>query len=170
VPQGVPAADPLVPAAVPCPVCPVSPSATPRASNGVVDALAALLARTKSKDTFTTAVMALGQLGAEARVALPAIIENAERLGVLKGAFGQGGSKSGCTAVVLEAVAAIAGGKAPQPGQACCQAGAAPGPVCEAVPAPCPGCPLPGAPQGLPVGPLLPTQAGGVPPLPTNSN
>jgi hypothetical protein len=86
----------------------------------VVDALTAILAQTKSKDVFAATVLALGQFGAEARGALPDILKNAERLGVLEGAFAQGGSKSAHGEVVLEAVAAIASGSSPQATPKCC--------------------------------------------------
>jgi hypothetical protein len=100
------------------------------ATAGVVNGLTAILARTKSKDTFTLTVLALGHLGADARSALPDIIENAERLGVLEGAFAQGGSKSVHGEVVLEAVEAIATGAAPQAQRGCCHTGCCTGPAC----------------------------------------
>jgi hypothetical protein len=87
------------------------PAAAPAAaSKSVVDRLVAILARTKSKDTFAVTVAALGQLGPDARVALPDIIENAERLGVLEGICAPGGCKSAHGEGVLQALAAIAAG------------------------------------------------------------
>jgi hypothetical protein len=76
----------------------------------VVERLVAILSRTKDKDTFAVTVAALGLLGTDARVALPDIIENAERLGVLKGALGEGGDKSAHGQAVLQALVAIAAG------------------------------------------------------------
>jgi hypothetical protein len=138
--QGNQPADPPVQAGAPVLIKPavgepfyVQPAAAAPAqapaTASVVDGLAAILARTKSKDTFTVTVMALGHLGAGARSALPDIIENAERLGVLEGAFAQGGSKSVHGEVVLEAVEAIATGAAPQTQRRCCHTGCCTGPT-----------------------------------------
>ncbi len=77
---------------------------------GVVDDLVAVLAETKSKDVYTAAVVALAHLGTDARPALSDILKNAERLGVLEGAFAAGGCKSIQCEVILDAVAAIAHG------------------------------------------------------------
>jgi hypothetical protein len=78
----------------------------------VVAELVAVMGQTRSKDVYTAAVLALGQMGAEARPALPAILKHAERLGVLEGAFCPAGSKSDQGDVILEAVMAIARGQA----------------------------------------------------------
>jgi hypothetical protein len=77
----------------------------------IVSDLVAVLGQTRSKDVFAATVLALGQMGAAARPALPAILKNAERLGVLEGAFAPGGSKSDQGDVVLDAVQAIALGQ-----------------------------------------------------------
>jgi hypothetical protein len=77
---------------------------------GVVDDLVAVLAETKSKDVYTAVVVALAHLGTDARPALPEILKNAERLGVLEGAFASGGCKSVQCEVILDSVAAIAHG------------------------------------------------------------
>jgi hypothetical protein len=76
----------------------------------VVDDLVAVLAETKSKDVYTATVVALAHLGADARPALPDVLKNAERLGVLEGAFASGGCKCLQCEVILDAVAAIAHG------------------------------------------------------------
>jgi hypothetical protein len=109
-----------------------------------VDRLVAILARTKSKDTFVVTVAALGALGTDARDALPDIIENAERLGVLDGVSAPGSSTSAPGQGVLQAVAAIGGGF--QGGfisTVSTVRGVPPAPVC--VPS-CPPCPSLGVP------------------------
>jgi hypothetical protein len=98
-------------------------------SPGVVAELVAVMGQTKSKDVYTAAVLALGQMGTEARPALPAILKNAERLGVLEGAFCPMGSKTDQGDVVLEAIAAIGRGQA-------APAGMPPVPVARRQPSP----------------------------------
>jgi hypothetical protein len=51
---------------------------------GIVGDLVAVLNETKSVDAFLVAVELLQKMGAEARPAVPAVIRNAERLGILK--------------------------------------------------------------------------------------
>jgi hypothetical protein len=93
------------------------------------------MGQTKSKDVYAAAVLALGQMGAEARPALPAILKNAERLGVLEGAFCPTGSKTDQGDIVLEAVGAIARGQAAPVG---------------GMPMAVAGCPTPAATYGPP--------------------
>jgi hypothetical protein len=82
---------------------------------GLVGELMVILAETKSKDVFAATVQALGRFGPNARPALPTILEHAERLGALEGAFAQDGSRSQQGKVVLDALAAIAGGQEATP-------------------------------------------------------
>lgn len=122
-PRTPPAPEPAPPAPDPLtePRCP-PPCAQPGAGS-TVEGLTAVLARTKSKDIFAATVLALGHLGIEARPALPAIFDNAERLGALEGSFHTGGSKSDQGDVVLDAIEAISGGKPlpwPPATPACC--------------------------------------------------
>ncbi len=88
---------------------PPSPSAEHKPVSAVVDDLVAVLAETRSKDVYTATVVALAHLGADARPALPDVLKNAERLGVLEGAFSDG-CKCVQYEVILDAVAAIAHG------------------------------------------------------------
>jgi hypothetical protein len=112
---------PKTEASAPCPsdgcpyACPVEAIAAPKDAEhkpvaAVVDDLVAVLAETKSKDVYTATVVALAHLGADARPALPDVLKNAERLGVLEGAFASGGCKCLQCEVILDAVAAIAHG------------------------------------------------------------
>jgi hypothetical protein len=87
-----------------------SPAPEHKSAAAVVDDLVAVLAETKSKDVYTAAVVALAHLGTDARAALPDILKNAERLGVLEGAFDADECKSVQCEVILDAVAAIAHG------------------------------------------------------------
>jgi hypothetical protein len=50
----------------------------------VVGELVTILNETKSPDTFVVTVSCLGMMGHDARMAVPSIIRNAERLGLLK--------------------------------------------------------------------------------------
>jgi hypothetical protein len=71
---------------------PVPPPAASAKTHGSVHAaneklireLTAILQKTKSKDTFLVTVKALADMGPRSRAAVPAIILNAERLGLLK--------------------------------------------------------------------------------------
>jgi hypothetical protein len=61
-------------------------TAAPPALSPVVHELVAILNETDSKDTFLVTVLLLKKLGAESKPALPAVVRNAERLAIFKGA------------------------------------------------------------------------------------
>jgi hypothetical protein len=117
-PYTVPPPPPAVQAAPqPCqPAVPASPS-----MSSVVTDLVAVLAETKSEDVYTATVLTLGHMGTEAAPALPVILKNAERLGILDGAFTR--NKSERAEIVLQALAAIAQGQGNKPVVPCCAAG-----------------------------------------------
>jgi hypothetical protein len=72
-----------------CPACcekEASKTQTVKATKEkVVQELIVLLNETKSPDTFIVTASALGMMGHDARPAVPSIIRNADRLGLLKG-------------------------------------------------------------------------------------
>jgi hypothetical protein len=69
------------------------PSATSSTDAKVIDEMIAILKETKSEDTFVVTAMALCGMGPEAKRALPQLIRNAERLGLLDGLLGSKTSK-----------------------------------------------------------------------------
>lgn len=82
-------ADP-VPQCPNCPNCPATKTAdkakaTKETKEKLVQELVSILNETKSPDTFAVTASCLGMMGHDARPAVPAIIRNAERLGLLKG-------------------------------------------------------------------------------------
>jgi hypothetical protein len=79
--------------------------------SAVVADLVKLLANTKSKEMYLATVLALAQMGDEARAALPAVLEHGERLGMFKGICDADAAKRIPGNRILEAVAKIAGGE-----------------------------------------------------------
>jgi hypothetical protein len=76
--------------AVPAPAASAKTQGTVRAANEkLVRELMAILKKTKSSDTFLVTVKALADIGPRARAAVPAIILNAERLGLTKDILAQ---------------------------------------------------------------------------------
>ena len=119
----------------------------------VVQELTAILNETDSAETFVVTAMALEKMGAAARPAVPAIVRNAERLGVLKGLFqGDGhGKKAERAEVVMKAIETILQKPGGASGRGCCYPaadpllrGSPPAPVVPAPSAPCPPPPPPG--------------------------
>lgn len=90
---------------------PPPPALTP---SPVVADLLAVLAETKSKDTYVATVVVLGKMGAEARPALGPALRNGERLKVFDGAFGTDAGKRQGASIVLQALATIAEGQSLQ--------------------------------------------------------
>jgi hypothetical protein len=89
---------------------------TPAPVHPVVADLAAALGETKSKGVFVAAVLALAEMGPDARPAIPAILRHGERLAVFDDAFdGDGHKKGEAGRIVAQALAAIAGGMGPGP-------------------------------------------------------
>jgi hypothetical protein len=82
-------ADP-VPQCPNCPNCPAKAAdkakAVKETKEKLVHELVTILNETKSADTFVVTASCLGMMGHDARPAVPSIIRNAERLGLLKGA------------------------------------------------------------------------------------
>ena len=62
----------------------VPPLSQPALPGGYVGELVAVLNETKSVDAFLITVELLQKMGADARPAVPAVIRNAERLGILR--------------------------------------------------------------------------------------
>jgi hypothetical protein len=90
------------------------PSLRPAPVNPAVADLAAALAETKSKGAFVAAVLALAEMGPEARPAIPAILRHGERLGIFDYAFDGDSPKKGAAGrAVAQALAAIAAGVGP---------------------------------------------------------
>jgi hypothetical protein len=112
----------IVPAPIPVPrqtaitrhSVPVEAPAAPPKSHGSVHAaneklvheLIAILKKTKSQDTFLVTVRALEDIGPRSRAAVPAIILNAERLGLLKDILQQAEDeeKDGPGIIIAEAI------------------------------------------------------------------
>jgi hypothetical protein len=87
----------------------------------LVDDLVALLNETKSRETFAVTLAVLQNLGTDARSAVPAIMRNADRLGLFEGALTGDSKGKEAAADVLDTIAAILGKKitnVPQP--PCC--------------------------------------------------
>jgi hypothetical protein len=161
-PPGATASPPIGP-----PCCGPQPVALRGSATPLVDDLVAVMGETKSKGTFLAAVITLGQMGAEARPAVAAILRNGERLGVFTGTFSLGSNGPGQEHIVLEVLGAIVCG---QP------MGGPRGPLPPAVPQPVPPPPVqptpPTVPQPVPQQTVPPTPAvqphtGGPPPMPT---
>jgi hypothetical protein len=95
------------------------PAATlvPTPVNPVVVDLVAAMSETKSKGAFVAAVLALAELGSEARPAIPAILRHGERLNIFDDAFEGDGThhKGAAGRLVTQALAAIASGIGPGP-------------------------------------------------------
>jgi hypothetical protein len=108
VPQVTPPPEPtnvgadLVPAPSPTPAAPCQVACSP--STGLVGELVLILNETKSVDTFALTCSLLGKMGAEARPAVPAMIRNAERLGLLRKALltGQRGKRQDAADALAE--------------------------------------------------------------------
>jgi hypothetical protein len=101
-------------------VAPAAPVARPQTGGGLVGELVAILNETKSKDTFLVTVAALQKIGPEARASAPAIIRNADRLGLLRGISREPKketSKGRAAEVVLEALDEVLGGNHARTGQ-----------------------------------------------------
>jgi hypothetical protein len=93
--------NPVLRGADPVPQCPAcsaketSKTQTVKATKEkLVQELIAILNETKSPDTFIVTASALGMMGHDARPAVPSIIRNADRLGLLKGISELAGEES----------------------------------------------------------------------------
>jgi hypothetical protein len=75
----------------------------------VLQELTAILNETDSADTFLVTTMVLEKMGPDARAAVPALVRNAERLGLLKGLFRADGrgKKAEAAEVVMKAIETI---------------------------------------------------------------
>jgi hypothetical protein len=93
-----------------------APTAThkPQKSAALVEQLVALLNETKSKETFTVTLIVLQKLGTEAKSAVPAILRNADRLGLFEGALSGDSKGKQSTTDVLDTIDAVLG-KTPSP-------------------------------------------------------
>jgi hypothetical protein len=109
----------------------------------LVDGLVAILNETESSDTLLVTIKALADLGPRARLAVPAIIRAADRLGMLKGLAQQKGEDSEGMAVIEALEQILKGGSRPA---RCCA------PCCSAF---LPTASAP-APLAVPVQPTLP--------------
>lgn len=89
------------------------PSASSSTDAKIIDEMIAILKETKSEETFVVAAMALGQMGPEAKRALPQLIRNAERLKLLEDVFASGASKGDRQVAqhVAEAIVMLAAGQ-----------------------------------------------------------
>jgi hypothetical protein len=74
-------------------VVPCGPVSTPEQKKDLVAELIAVLDETKSVDTFGMTVGVLEKMGPKAKAAIPSILRNAERLGILKNHSEEGGRK-----------------------------------------------------------------------------
>jgi hypothetical protein len=93
-----------------------APALAPTPVHPVVADLTAALAQTQSKGAFVAAVLALAEMGPDARPAIPAILAHGERLAVFDDAFdGDGHRKGAAGRMVAQALASIAGGSGPGP-------------------------------------------------------
>ena len=134
------------------PAAPHRPACAARSDNEkLVEGLVAILNETDSTDTLLVTVAALADLGPRARLAVPAIIRAADRLGLFKGLAqqkkGQGEDHEGMA--VVDAIDQILKGGARPP--ACCYA------------------PVPAACSPTPSGWSVPAQVVGPTPVPSES-
>jgi hypothetical protein len=151
--------DPVAPVRAPAPARRAEAPATEgktsvrEVNQQLVRDLTAILKNTKSPDTFLVTVRALGDMGSRAKPAVPAIILNAERLGLLENILEQADDEEqlGPGIMITEAIADIVTPRRDRQ------------PSGYAVPPPCcpPCCPAPSLllpPGGPPSCPLMPCQ------------
>jgi hypothetical protein len=89
------------------------PSAPSSTDGKIIDEMIAILNETKSEKTFVVTALALGSMGSDAKRALPQLIRNAERLGLLDDLFGSEASKGDreVSQHVAEAIVMLAAGQ-----------------------------------------------------------
>ena len=98
------------------PACCCPQTATAESSGDkLVEGLVAILNETNSPDTMVVTIQALADVGCRARAAVPAIIRNAERVGLLKDILLQGKDDDGPGLVVVDAIEEILRGRQPEP-------------------------------------------------------
>jgi len=79
----------------------------------IIDEMIEILKETKLEKTFVVTALALGSMGSEAKRALPQLIRNAERLGLLDDPFGSAASKGDreVSQHIAEAIVMLAAGQ-----------------------------------------------------------
>lgn len=118
------------------------PACAARSDNDkLVEGLVAIINETDSTDTLLVTVKALADLGPRARLAVPAIIRGADRLGLLKDITQQkkGAGEEAEGMVIVEAIEQILKGSGARPVACCaaCPTVCPPAPVAGTAAAPC---------------------------------